>query len=573
MHIKSSPLIVLGLIAIPAQADTVPTLIDRDNPARVSRAVARTHPSQPTAATDTGSKLTSTLTMETPVVVNSIQFLGTSRYDKATLQQYVSPLTGKTVPLRVLIETAQRITDRYKEDGYPLSFAYIPANNFQQGVLKIVIVEGYLSEVKIDSDNAQITKRLNRLSAPLLNEKPLTQSTFDRYSILMSRIPDAVVIASASLPKEISGATRLEIKSSHPHYWNLNTAVDSRDGEHTAFLSATVSGLTPYGEQIGVATLVPISNDDRKNYLGLNYQQYLTDSGLQLQLKGSYYEQRPKKYERLLTLPNRDIDLEAKKNQTQYNAGVTLNYPLVLTQQKQWSVSSGVDYTDKKYDYKFQLNQRGNILNTYVPDVAQSVRYPAAEIGLNGLHNYQSAYWALRLNVRQGMGGDVKDTNNSDPDLVFTRWRASGDVAYLLTPDWRLSSSVEGVWSDNDLPESERVSFGGLRFGRGYPDGEASGDYGYGGQVEIRYFQPVPNSWISTVQPYIVVDTAHTYFNLPMYSTTQLASYALGATFADNKYYSLSLEGARPIAEIPSDSTRRSWRFNLTFTYNLNSLR
>jgi hemolysin activation/secretion protein len=60
-----------------------------------------------------------------------------------------------------------------------------------------------------------------------------------------------------------------------------------------------------------------------------------------------------------------------------------------------------------------------------------------------------------------------------------------------------------GDWSNNTLPEPERVSFGAQRFGRGYQDSEASGDYGYGGQVELRYIKMRKEStWLATIQPY-----------------------------------------------------------------------
>lgn len=66
------------------------------------------------------------------------------------------------------------------------------------------------------------------------------------------------------------------------------------------------------------------------------------------------------------------------------------------------------------------------------------------------------------------------------------------------------------------MPQSEQVSFGAQRFGRGYQDGEASGDYGYGGQLEVRYLHMRKESpWLATVQPYLLVDSAHSGYNQP----------------------------------------------------------
>lgn len=574
MNIKSLPLIVFTFTPTAIYADTLPGLIDRDNPTKASRDIRRTQAALPKIEDKSAQTLPAQkqLSLETLIDVRGVHFSGGTIYDQQTLSQPYISFIGKTVPLKSLFAATQAITDKYKSDGYALSFAYLPTHNFNQGIVNVVLVEGHLSTVNIDSDNLAINERLTRLSQPLLTEKPLTQATFERYTLLMSRTPDTTVLASAPLPKDTSGATPLNLKSSHPHYWNVSTAIDSRKGEHSAFVNATFSGLTSYGEQLGIATLVPLDDANKKSYLGLNYQQYITDSGLLMQLKGSYYQQKPKRYSYLLTIPNSNTELEAKKEQTQYNTGLQFSYPLVLSTKQQWLLSSGIDYIDKKYDYQFQLRQSNNVTPITIPDTDQRIKYPALEIGLAGQQVYESAYWTLRLNARQGLDG--KTTNNQlNNDLTFTRFRAGGDTAYFINPKWRLSSSVDGAWFDNDLPESERISYGGLRYGRGYTDGEISGDYGYGGQLEVRYLHPLENRWLNTVQPYTVIDTAHTYFNSSMYKTQQIASYAVGATLSDNKYYSLSLEGARPIGDLPNDSTKRSWRFNLTFSYNFNSTR
>jgi hemolysin activation/secretion protein len=294
-------------------------------------------------------------------------------------------------------------------------------------------------------------------------------------------------------------------------------------------------------------------------------------TGCSFQIKGSYYDQEPKNYAYVISVPNNagdNIEIDAKKGQTQYTTGVQLNYPLLLSAQRQWNISGGVDYLDKSYDYRYQVKRNGQIIT--IPGLTEdtlNTRYTAGEINLTGQRIYSQSNWALRFNLRQGLGGS-SDIKLPETDIRFTRWRFGADAGYFFTPKWRISTSIDGVWSDSHLPEPEKASYGGLRFGRGYPEGEISGDYGYGGQVELRYLQPIDARWVKTVQPYVVVDTGHTFNNSHYYRNRQIASYALGATFADNRHYSLSLEGARPIAELPSDVDKRDWRLNFSFSYN-----
>ncbi|AWH89302.1 ShlB/FhaC/HecB family hemolysin secretion/activation protein [Limnobaculum parvum] len=555
-------------------ADVLPTLIDPNNPAKLASEVAkptapRERGAQATIPSSSDEAVTTGLTLETLIEVKHLKFIGGTRYTNETLIKPYADFIDKKIPLKKLIEATQTITERYHQDGYILSYVYLPSKNFQQGTLSVELVEGYIANSRVQSDNTAVAHRLERLSRKIMEQKPLTQEWFERYSILMNRTPDTTVSASAKNPDNIYGATQLDVKADHPHYWNLSSTVDSRKDQQKAVINGTLSGLTSYGEQFGIATLVPLgSNDNKENYVGMNYQQYLNDDGLQMQLKGSYYNKKPKKDTPVLVLPQLDVDIGSKTEETQYTSGIQFNYPLRLTRQNQWTLSGGLDYLDKQYDVSYHGRLLGD---PFSAKEGFKLRYPAADLSLARYREYTQGVWSTRLNLRQGIEGSMASSDLPYTDLAFTRWRLNNDAAYLLAEKWRLSASLEGDWSDNDLPEPERVSFGGLRYGRGYPDGDASGDYGYGGQLEMRYMYSRESRWLNTIQPYALVDTARSYFNQRVLDDRKLASYAAGVTIGDSKHYSLSLEGARPVGDVPSDSDKRGFRFNATFTYNFNN--
>jgi Hemolysin activation/secretion protein len=153
-----------GLVLLSlARADTLPALIDPNNPAKASRDIAP--PSSPTPEPKvTVQKPESKLTPETPIQVNHIQFIGGTVYPLKALLQPFRPYAQKTVPLKTLIGLVNDITARYKADGYPLSYAWLPDNNFQGGTIKIVLVEGYVAHSDINSNNPNIAARLQRLA-------------------------------------------------------------------------------------------------------------------------------------------------------------------------------------------------------------------------------------------------------------------------------------------------------------------------------------------------------------------------------------------------------------------------
>lgn len=555
-----------------ASAETLPAIIDKDNPARLTNDISR-------AGSVAGDerKITITdpmkrLTPDTRIQVNHIQFIGGTVYPLKTLLQPFRPYAKKSVSLKTIAELVNQITARYQADGYPLSYAWLPADNFHDGNIKIHLVEGYVARTDIQSNSKNIAALEKRLSEKIMHEKPLTQDTFDRYSLLMTRIPGVPVSVNSQLPQNVYGAGIMQVRGEQSHPWDLSSTLDSRKGQNLALVNGSLSNLTSYGDQFGLATLVPLDHGTRQTYIGMNYQQFLDDEGLTMRLKGSYYHENEKDYTPLLNLPQA-VTVDVRPSSTQYNFGASLNYPFLLTQKAQWDVTGGVDYTNKREVYKLQA--RG--YDQTIPLESQELytRYPALEMGMNGFKAFSKGRFGGKLAIRQGIGSkEFSSSSTQGEDMDFTLFKSNLEGTWLMTERWRLSAALEGDWSANNLPEPERVNFGAQHFGRGYQDGEASGDYGYGAQAELRYFHTrKEGKWLTTVQPYILADTAVTGFNQSGFNHQHLSSVAGGVMFGDDRHYSVALEAARPVGDIPSDSQMRSWRYSLTVTWNFNNSR
>ena len=99
-------------------------------------------------------------------------------------------------------------------------------------------------------------------------EKPLSQDTFDRYSQLMTRTPNVPVTANAQLPTNIYGAAAMQITGNRERSWNIASTIDTRKGQDLMMLNGTLSNMTSYGDQLGVATLVPLDSNTRKTMSG-----------------------------------------------------------------------------------------------------------------------------------------------------------------------------------------------------------------------------------------------------------------------------------------------------------------
>lgn len=76
-----------------------------------------------------------------------------------------APMRGKDITIGQLVEAANKVTEMYRKRGYALSFAFIPGQDFAQGVVRVTAVEGYVSKVDVRGDAGNMDKRIRAIAA------------------------------------------------------------------------------------------------------------------------------------------------------------------------------------------------------------------------------------------------------------------------------------------------------------------------------------------------------------------------------------------------------------------------
>ncbi|PAV92486.1 hypothetical protein WR25_16784 [Diploscapter pachys] len=195
------------------------------------------------------------LLMSTPVAVRKVRFEGGTVYPLSDLREHYQPVIGREVTLAELIEITRRLTQRYQQDGYLLSYAYLPPQDFADGRVRVVLVEGYIHDYHIEGDigaaRAYLVQLLDRLKA----ERPLTRESFERYTSLVGRIPGVTFQAQVPPPATTDGATRLLAQVSRkPVTTTLSLNDGSRD-DLQALLGASSNAQTHFAEQLSASVL------------------------------------------------------------------------------------------------------------------------------------------------------------------------------------------------------------------------------------------------------------------------------------------------------------------------------
>ncbi|MBK3443540.1 ShlB/FhaC/HecB family hemolysin secretion/activation protein [Pseudomonas lactis] len=556
-----TPLLLLTLSAY-AQAETLPSFLNSNDTVRTLPvpnlpADAYRPPTSKTQVPEAPPTAGQPLLMDTKVTIRKLQIEGGTVYPLAETAQVYAPLIGRETNLAQLIEATRGVTRRYQEDGYLLSYAFLPQQNFENGLVRVVLVEGYIKDYQQTGDIGSVSTYVDKLAQKLLAERPLTRKTFERYTTLMSRIPGLSVQAQVPPPGTTDGATHMQIQASRKPFTTSMSLVQKSRGGTQALLSATSNSQTAMGEQLSVSGLFP-PGEDKEHYYRVDYNQFINAEGTQLALAAERYRADPNSSVQL------DGGFELKPHQSIDRYSIGLSHPFIASPTESLTLGTRLYAVDQTTRYKlvgFPLSF----------DIESNLRALAFE------GDWRKAD-AQRLRIISaglyqgidGLGAKARsDLGVAKPDLDFFRLRLSGVQSDKFFDNWQGVLSGALYWSDNTLPDSERVTFGGQNFGRGYPDDQGSGDKGWGVAYEVNYSFNRTGNWVKILQPYVVVDRAKSWFNDLPVKANDMSSAAVGLRFGDKKYYNIALEAAKPMSDIALDSFNRRPRYTLSFSYQL----
>ncbi|VVN37773.1 ShlB/FhaC/HecB family hemolysin secretion/activation protein [Pseudomonas fluorescens] len=541
-----------------ALADTLPSFLNsnetiRNLPVPNLPADAYRPSATPVQVPDAGAAAAQPLLMDSKINLQTVQIEGGTLYPLNELAEIYKPLIGRQATLADLIEATRSITRRYQQDGYLLSYAFLPQQNFNDGVARVVLVEGYVRDIQIQGDVGRVKALLDKLAAKIQAERPLTRKTFERYTTLMTRIPGVTIQAQVPPPGTTDGATTLIAQASRkPFTSTLSTTEDNRNGTQ-ALLGVSSNSQTSMGEQLSLSGLFP-PGDDHEHYYRLDYSQFLNDEGAQLALSASRYRADPGTN---VVLDN-GLQLKPHRENDRYSIGLTL--PLIAASNELLTAGSRLYAVNDKTRY--------NVIG-YPLSVEERTDIRALAFESDWRKADARQLRILSGGVYQGVDSMGAKTNNDAIDLDFFRLRLSGVQSDKFLDNWQGVLSAALYWSDDSLPDSERAVFGGQNFGRGYPDDQASGDKGWGVAYEVNYSFNRDGNWVRILQPYVVLDRSRSWFNELPVRANNLSSAAIGLRFGDAKYYNIALEAAKAMSDEALDTFNRRPRYSISFSYQL----
>jgi hemolysin activation/secretion protein len=438
--------------------------------------------------------------------VKRLRITGASVFPESKLLPLVKEYEGRDVSLADLERAAAAVSKFYRQNGFPVARAYVPAQDIQDGIVEIAVLEGRYGKLDLHN-SSRLSDRLARdtLSAASAGA-PIEQSQLERDLLLLNDL--AGVASAATLkPGEQVGTSDLVVDITPTRTFTGTLEGDNYGNRYTGQVrlggSVAAANLAGRGDLLSIRGLV--TEETGLWYGRAGYQMPVTGSGLSV---GGAYSRT------YYTLGQQFSPLDANGNANIYTLYTA--YPAIRSTRGNLSAQASFNY----YDLDDVVNASSTINPRWLRSFAISLTGDTRDDVLGGGVNagsvaFVNGYLQFRDQTAYRIDQATAQTAGSFNTLVYSALRLQN-----LNDTMQLYIAVQGQFASKNLDSSQKFVLGGPNAVRAYRQGEGVGDEGLLGTVELRYTL-APWRWLPRSQVLAFFDGGTVRINQDQFLPTQ----------------------------------------------------
>ncbi|MDE2259895.1 MAG: ShlB/FhaC/HecB family hemolysin secretion/activation protein [Betaproteobacteria bacterium] len=471
--------------------------------------------------------------------VTTLIITGNEKIDTQTLHALVAESEGKTLTLVQLDALAARITQYYRDHGYPLTRAIIPAQEIRGGVVRIEVLEARYGKILLNNSGPVDENLLHKTLAPLQSDTIVEQAAMDRTLLLLSDIPGVGVNATLK-PGDSVGTSDLLVNTLPTASVTGNATADDYGNRYTgrARLGAGVTLNNPllqYGDTLYVSGL---SSGRNLNFGRAAYESWINGEGTRL--GGSWSALH-------YILGGPLASLEGHGNADV--GSLWLRHPLVRS--RNFNLYGQIQY-DRMWlqdhlDVNAILTDRhlSNWIGSFSGDVQDTLL-------TGGFSTWNLSLTSGQVNFDNNAAG-LADAASTKTQGEFTKGNLTLSRLQNLGTQNALYLTLYGQWANSNLDPSQQMVLGAPYSVRAYDMGALSADAGVQGSVELRHAlgAALDGDW----QAVAFVDSAHASINRNTWTTgvndVAMSGAGLGFNWVGRNQWIAKMSVATPIGSRP----------------------
>lgn len=434
-------------------------------------------------------------------VVNGFKIVGNTVIPEADLQSKLSILIGKKLNLQQLREAADQISDYYRAKGYLIARAYIPAQQINNGIIEIQIIEGRRDKINLNTIGDPIVHsnvQVDFIGKAIPQNAVISETQLERALLLLSDTPGVSDVKSSLEPGGITGTSDLNLTTtSGPRYFGSIDADNFGNryaGSDRVGITAGINSVTGYGDQISFRGQTTGTNGmqqgSQTNYGRAAYQLPIGSDGFKL---GAAYSAM--RYQLGLNYQN------TATNGTANTASVFASYPFIRSRNLNLYGQAGYDnLTMTNNSMGFQISNK--IVNNGSVGISGNSR---DDILGGGINSFGATATMGNLGLENTNGYASLDSLTAQTAGNFQRYNLNLSRLQAITNSMHLVLNASAQFANKNLDSSQQFYLGGPSGVRAYPVGQGVGSQGALMQLELHQ-KVVDQSPIGVISAYAFYD-------------------------------------------------------------------
>lgn len=410
-------------------------------------------------------------------VLKGFIFEGNHSHSTHELNTALGAFVGQTVSLDDLRETANTAMKFYQQRSSTIVHAQIPAQVFDNGMVRMNITEGKLGKTNVSGNSNYSSEFISKYITDIDGD-PLRSDDLERALLALNKNAGLQVRSVLD-------------RGSEPGEVDVNLYVDDRrfiaaNFEYNNYGSDTISqdryklGLDFIGSSGSHFNIQGMTGNypSQLSFGSLRYEKPIGTNGTRVGFTASSGAYEVSKVFADLGLRGDSI-----------SGSIFVSHPFILNRDHTLTAEFGAEMKDARF-YLLDVNTSTDHVRT-------------AYISLNSIFSTLDTRNFIGGKVIQGLGGIIggsyRDYNTSrkGADNQFVTVQLSGSHHHELYYGWSVFGSASGQWSDDSLVSSEEWQIGGVGSVRGYMPGAETGSIGYNTSLEIRYAIQGSVPWVA----------------------------------------------------------------------------
>lgn len=417
-----------------------------------------------------GEKTVNTETDTATITVNALRVEGATIYSESDLIALTGFQPKSELSLSDLRAMAEKIADYYHDNGYFVARAYLPAQDIDNGVVTIAVIEGRYGKVILKNESSLNDDVANNMLSGLNSGDIIASEPLESRLLMLSGVP-GVNVKSTLVPGATFGTSDLIVEvlpgRSISGSIDADNAGSRYTGEYRLGSTVNLNNVTGRGD---VVSLRAITSGSGMNYARISYQTPVGKATVGVA------------YSKLNYKLGREFE-SLRANGTAEVASIYGSYPLIRSRNTNLSAQLAMDFRT----FQDRIDSTSSVTDKKAEALTASlVGDHRDNIGRGGVTGYSVGLTTGNLDIEtpsaRAFDAMTAQTNGHYNKLAFSALRLQN-----LTEILSLYGAISGQLASKNLDVSEKLALGGMYGVRAYPVGEAYADEGYLATVEARF--------------------------------------------------------------------------------------